>query len=551
MTIRGYNKNIEFLLPKKLSDYVNDGENCLLAEKIVEGLKNDPLYKKAFKDYHKKHASSAGQAAYSMDMLLTIVLAGAIDGIFQARKLARVICRDTAFIYLSGDQKPDHSTISRFKKNYKPLIKHAFKMTIQMAKDKNLLNLGRIAIDGAKYKANACLNQRIVANEDYLPEKALEKLFSMDEEDDQLYGGDNQGDELPEDLLNQKQIDEYVKKQVKEELKKEQNFTVKGKAPENKVEEAIEESYAREEKIISTTDKDSKLMKVKKESGFFYNVQEVVDGNHFVIGLGVSTDANDYKQFITMYEQASENVGGLPEDCEVLADNGYNNDENCKYCEDNNINGFLQTRQNAMLTNAKKEYDKYSLINFRWSEEQQGYICPEGQLLSYQGKTPKTKKEIYYTTECTNCPKKDKCSPKGRYRRIYNRYSEEQRRMMDKMSQEQSQVSYSRRMGMVEHIFGHEKKNLNITQLNHRGIDDIKTEKYLHAINYNINRYAKLTKENIKKTDKSSDNSLQTTLLTQPINLMKENLDYSQSYNESPLITSPLHQANEPILAEL
>ena len=117
-----------------------------------------------------------------------------------------------------------------------------------------------------------------------------------------------------------------------------------------------------------------------------------------------------------------------------------------KYCEDNNINGFLQTRQNAMLTNAKKEYDKYSLINFRWSEEQQGYICPEGQLLRYQGKTPKTKKEIYYTTECTNCPKKDKCSPKGRYRRIYNGYSEEQRRMMDKMSQEQSQVSYSRRM---------------------------------------------------------------------------------------------------------
>ena len=50
MTIREYNKNIEFLLPKKLSDYVTDGENCLLAEKIVEGLKNDPLYKKALCD---------------------------------------------------------------------------------------------------------------------------------------------------------------------------------------------------------------------------------------------------------------------------------------------------------------------------------------------------------------------------------------------------------------------------------------------------------------------------------------------------------------------
>ena len=114
-------------------------------------------------------------------------------------------------------------------------------------------------------------------------------------------------------------------------------------------------------KSLVLHDKDSKLMKVKGESGFFYNVQNVVDGNHFIIGLDVDTDTNDYNQFITMYEQASDNVGGLPEDCEVLADNGYNNDENCKYCEDNNINGFLQTRQNAMLINAKKEYGDYSV----------------------------------------------------------------------------------------------------------------------------------------------------------------------------------------------
>jgi transposase len=548
MTIREYNKNIEFLLPKKLSDYVSDGENCLLAEKIVEGLKNDPVYMKSSKEYRKKHASSAGQVAYSMDMLLTVVLAGSIDGVFQARKLARVICRDTAFIYLSGDQKPDHSTISRFKKNFESLIKHAFKITIQMAKDKNLLNLGRIAIDGAKYKANACLNKRIVANEDYLPEDAMEKLFTMDKEDDELYGNQS-GDELPEELLSQKQIDDYVKKQVEEELKKEQSFTVKGKPQQEKVEEAIKESLEHEEKIISTTDKDSKLMKINKNSGFFYNVFEAVDGNHFIIGLDVTNETNDYNQFIPMYEQVDDNVGGLPEDCEVLVDNGFNNEENCKYCEENDINGFLQTRQNVMLMNAKKEYPKYSLINFRWSEEKQGYICPEGHLLEYQGKTPKTEKEIYYTTQCTHCPFKKECTPKGKYRRIYNKYSEEQRRMIDKMSQEKSETTYSRRMGMVEHIFGHEKKNLNITQLNHRGKDRIKTEKYLHAINYNINRYAKLNKEINEKIKKSSESSLQTTLLTQPINFLEENPDYSTTYNESPLLNNHINQENKLITA--
>ncbi|MDR2624081.1 MAG: hypothetical protein LBC39_05865 [Methanobrevibacter sp.] len=51
-----------------------------------------------------------------------------------------------------------------------------------MAKEEGMLNLGRIAIDGSKYKANACLNQQIVANENYLPEKTLKKLFNMDKD---------------------------------------------------------------------------------------------------------------------------------------------------------------------------------------------------------------------------------------------------------------------------------------------------------------------------------------------------------------------------------
>ena len=128
-------------------------------------------------------------------------------------------------------------------------------------------------------------------------------------------------------------------------------------------------------------------------------------------------------------------------------------------------------------------------------------------------------------------------------------YNEEQRRMMDKMSQKESEISYSHRMGMVEHIFGHEKKNLNITQLNHRGIDKIKTEKYLHTTNYNINRYAKLKKETIEKPN-NSESSLQTTLPTQPINIIEKNHYHSPQYNEPLLNTNPLYQVNELIATE-
>jgi hypothetical protein len=67
-------------------------------------------------------------------------------------------------------------------------------------------------------------------------------------------------------------------------------------------------------------------------------------------------DVNDHNQFILMYELANKNVEGLPNDCQVLEDNGYSNDKNTKYCEENEINGFIQNRKNAMITNNKTIY---------------------------------------------------------------------------------------------------------------------------------------------------------------------------------------------------
>jgi hypothetical protein len=64
-----------------------------------------------------------------------------------------------------------------------------------------------------------------------------------------------------------------------------------------------------------------------------------------MIALDVNNDTHDYNSFIPMYEQANENVGGLPVDCAVLADNGYSSDGNIEYCEDNNIEAYIQSRQ--------------------------------------------------------------------------------------------------------------------------------------------------------------------------------------------------------------
>ena len=117
ITIRGYDNTIEFFLPHKLSKYVDEDDNCLLAEKIVRVMKKDYSFQKELRKYNRVHGSKPGQKAYSMEVLLIIVIAGVIDGVFSARKLSREIKRNTSYMYLTAMQTPDHSTISRFKKN--------------------------------------------------------------------------------------------------------------------------------------------------------------------------------------------------------------------------------------------------------------------------------------------------------------------------------------------------------------------------------------------------------------------------------------------------
>ncbi|GAA5818452.1 MAG: transposase [Methanobrevibacter sp. CfCl-M3] len=462
MTIKDYNKDMEFLLPMKLKDYVEPSDNCLLVEKVIESMKGTKRYKKEFKKYKKAHKFKPGQSAYNMEMMLTIIIAGAIDGIFSARKLSKAVKRDVAYMYLSGYQMPDHSTISRFKNEHKELIKYVFESTVELAKKAGMLNLSRIAVDGSKYKANAGLNKKILAKEDFLPEDALERLFTADKEEDEIYG-DKDSETVMEDLQTQNKVNNLIKKQLKEDFDAEMTFTEPNKVDQEKIDEAIDKAIKDNAKVVSTTDKEARFMKSHNQAGFFFNVQHVVDGNHFIIAMDINNESNDYNSFIPLYEQANENVDGLPENCQVLADNGYSNKENIEYCENNNIDAYIQSRQLSTLNNNKNPIDDFSLLNFYWNEEKQGYICPGNQILTHQGKTPKI--GIYYTTQCLQCQFKEKCTPNKKYRRIYSEYTDEQKRMMDKMSQDSSKNIYKHRMGMVEHTFGHDKHNLKSRQV--------------------------------------------------------------------------------------
>nr|WP_302578573.1 transposase [Methanobrevibacter arboriphilus] len=150
MVLRDDSINQQLLVPVDLCDLIPDDHPCYLVKNVVDMID--------FKNIDNKYRFSAGGHAYSHKMLLRLVLMGSFDGGLSGRELERRSRTDVSYIYLAGMQKPDFRTINRFKVEEKNLINEAFKKTILIAKEKDLVKINHIAIDGTKIKAKASHN---------------------------------------------------------------------------------------------------------------------------------------------------------------------------------------------------------------------------------------------------------------------------------------------------------------------------------------------------------------------------------------------------------
>jgi hypothetical protein len=92
---------------------------------------------------------------------------------------------------------PDHSTIAEFRRRHERAISELFNAVLELCEEAGLVEVGIIAIDGTKIRANASRG----ANRTY--EKLVADILKEAEETDQwedgLFGPDR-GDELPEHL---------------------------------------------------------------------------------------------------------------------------------------------------------------------------------------------------------------------------------------------------------------------------------------------------------------------------------------------------------------
>src|SRR4030042_3631849 len=88
-------------------------------------------------------------------MLTKVLVYGYCVGVFSSRKIARRLVEDVAFRVLAAGNTPDFRPLSDFRKMHLSALEGLFIQVLQLAREAGALQVGRVAVDGSKVKANA------------------------------------------------------------------------------------------------------------------------------------------------------------------------------------------------------------------------------------------------------------------------------------------------------------------------------------------------------------------------------------------------------------
>ena len=219
---RDWNPDQPFLLPPSLQDWLPEDHPVYMMLDILEELDVSAIEKK----YRRK--DSRGTRPYAPKMMVGLLLYGYSVGIRSSRKLEKATYEDIPFRVLTAGNHPDHSRIAEFRRKHLDELEDLFLQVFQICQHMGLVELGDVALDGTKVQANASKHKamsykRMLQEEERLKaqiQQMLEEAEAIDEEEDERFGRDNRGDELPEELGRQKDRLEKIQ-EAKADLEKE------------------------------------------------------------------------------------------------------------------------------------------------------------------------------------------------------------------------------------------------------------------------------------------------------------------------------------------
>lgn len=412
--------------------------------------------------------SEEGAPNYAPEVLLAAWIYGYMNRIRSTRNLERACRENMGLIWLTGNTRPSHNTLSRFWRANRGPLRKIFKQSVQVAMEANLVGLVLHAMDGTKIMANS----------------SRRKMWHREDLEKEL-----------------KHLDEAVAQVMHEIESSEESHADSYELPEEMQDsaerkKAIEQALAKCEEVgrghVSPREPEARLMKNGRGIELSYNAQAVSDEESgIIVAAEVVNDENDLGQLVPMLSKVEETIGQVAQ--ETLADGGYASASQVAGAEEHDYSVLTNRPQGEPSDDSPSPKAQYHTSRFTYDEENDCVICPQGQKLHYQtDKKSKCKTYSLRVYRCKNfrtCAHAVECSRDKRGRTIeISCYHAAVVRQRKKRQAPANKELLKRRKAIIEPVFAWVKWNMGFRRWTVCGLDNVRVQWSLVCAAINLNK---------------------------------------------------------------
>ena len=323
----------------------------------------------------KTYTEDRGFPPYDPTMMVALLLYAYSQGLYASRRIAKACEERVDVMAVTARQSPDFRTISDFRKRHLPALGGLFTQVLRLCQKAGLVSLGHVALDGTKIRANASKHKAMSYRRMQQAEPALAaevaqwlaKAAALDAREDEAYGVDRRGDELPDWVLHKQQRVEKIRA-AKAALEAEAQADAEAQqrtddTPSDRPRRGRPATHPpgtpHDRAQRNFTDPDSRIMKAR--DGFIqgYNAQAAVDADYQVIvAPGLTNQASDAHQLEPMLAHIRTNTGRQAR--ELSADAGY--------CSEHNLNALNRRHVRGYVATGRQKHGEASAAGARKTE---------------------------------------------------------------------------------------------------------------------------------------------------------------------------------------
>lgn len=524
VTFKPYEQHQGMLFLPSFEELIPPDHIVRLVSRAIDGMQLDTLL---------NAYEGGGASNYHPKMLLKVLVYGYIDRLYSSRRLEKATRENVNFMWLTGLKVPDHNTINRFRKGQlKDTVKDVFAAVLLLLIEGGMVRLEDYHIDGTKIESAAnrytfVWAKSVAGHKGRLLAKINALLDQIEAENDREEAEaaskekDGEATQPPKvaDSGRLAQTIADLNEQLKERLPRDKALRRKMKDLQDKHLDKLRQYELHEEKLqgrnsYSKTDEDATFMRMKDDhmrNGQLkpgYNLQ-IGTEDQFIVNYTLHQDANDMPVLKQHLEDTKAQLAALgqPLPKRAIADAGYGSEENYDFLEAQGVENYVKFPGFYHEQKRKQQNDPFRTENLHYNAQDDYFVCPMGQHLTYRHTSKVTSKNgyqsavrVYQAKRCEGCPLRGACHKAKTDRIIQVNPNLQRHKQIARQNLWSIRGIYLRKKRCIEPepVFGQIKWNRQFKRFLLRGLPKVTCEFGIVAIAHNLKKmWAKLQQARI------------------------------------------------------